>query len=115
MPELDAVFARLREMLQRHGEGLELARDEPGDFVLLVRDARDDGYRPWFGAVKTGKRYVSYHLMPVYAHPELLDSASDTLRRRMQGKSCFNFTAVDEGLLAELDDLTRRGRESFGG
>jgi hypothetical protein len=28
------------------------------------------------------------------------------LRRRMQGKSCFNFTAVDETLLAELAELT---------
>jgi hypothetical protein len=26
----------------------------------------------------------------------------------MQGKACFNFTRVDEGLFAELADLTQR-------
>ena len=28
------------------------------------------------------------------------------LRRRMQGKACFNFTRVDEALFAELATLT---------
>jgi hypothetical protein len=29
----------------------------------------------------------------------------------MQGKSCFNFTAIDEGLLSELAALTERSAE----
>jgi hypothetical protein len=36
-----------------------------------------------------------------------LEGISEELRRRMQGKSCFNFTAVDETLFEELADLTR--------
>jgi hypothetical protein len=36
----------------------------------------------WFGAVRLGKAYVSYHLMPVYALPELLDGISPELKRR---------------------------------
>jgi hypothetical protein len=31
----------------------------------------------------------------------------------MQGKSCFNFTKVDEGLVEELAELTRAGIERF--
>ena len=31
----------------------------------------------------------------------------------MQGKSCFNFKAVDEATLAELRQLTERGFEAF--
>jgi hypothetical protein len=31
----------------------------------------------------------------------------------MQGKSCFNFTTVDEGLFAELADLAARGIPGF--
>ena len=46
----------------------------------------------WFAGTRLGKRYVSYYLMPVYVEPSLLDGISPELRRRMQGKSCFNFT-----------------------
>jgi hypothetical protein len=31
----------------------------------------------------------------------------------MQGKSCFNFTTVDDETLAELAALTERGVERF--
>jgi hypothetical protein len=60
-----------------------------------------------------GKRYVSFYLMPVYSHAELLDGVSPALRKRMQGKSCFNFTTPDEAFLAELEALTARGYEHF--
>lgn len=33
----------------------------------------------------------------------------------MQGKSCFNFTSVDEPLLVELEELTRRGYDRTAG
>jgi len=56
--------------------------------------------------VRIGKAYVSYHLMGVYGNPELLGRCSDELRAHMQGKSCFNFKAMDDGLFAELDRLT---------
>jgi hypothetical protein len=62
----------------------------------------------FFGKVEIGKRYVGFHLMPVYMHPDLLDGVSPELRKRMQGKSCFNFTRTDPALLAELSDLTAR-------
>ena len=35
------------------------------------------------------------------------------LMKRMQGKSCFNFTSVDEAAFAELAQLTRRGFDRF--
>jgi hypothetical protein len=44
--------------------------------------------------------------MPVYMFPDLLDSVSPQLKKRMQGKSCFNFKGADETLLAELAELT---------
>jgi hypothetical protein len=67
----------------------------------------------FFGAVQTKKNYVSYHLMPVYVYPDLLDGISPELRRRMQGKSCFNFSRVDETLVAELARLTERGLQRY--
>jgi hypothetical protein len=51
--------------------------------------------------------------MPVYTEPGLAGAVSPDLRKRMQGKSCFNFTKVDEGLFDELMDLTDKGREAY--
>jgi hypothetical protein len=52
---------------------------------------------------------VSIYLMPVYVDPGLLDDVSPALRKRMQGKSCFNFNKVDEPLIGELEALVRTG------
>lgn len=62
---------------------------------------------------RVGKRYVSYYLMPVYGLPAPLDWISPELRRRMQGKACFNFTTVDEPLMLELERLTAAGVDRF--
>ena len=59
------------------------------------------------------KKYVSFYLMPVYMYPELLEGITPELRKRMQGKSCFNFKRVDESLFEELGALTSRGFEKF--
>jgi len=64
-------------------------------------------------AARDGKAYASFHLMPVYGFPDLLDAASLELRKRMQGKSCFNFNRIDEPLFTELEGLTARGIERF--
>jgi hypothetical protein len=101
------VFGRLRTIMAGHARDLVVVRDEPGDYYLNTRYARADGYVWAFGAVQTKARYVSYHLMLIGSAPDLL-GASDALRMRMQGKSCFNFTRVDEDLFAELNEVTAR-------
>ena len=71
--------------------------------------------KPWgyVAGTRVGKRYVSFYLMPVYASPQLNASVSPELRKRMQGKACFNFTKIDENLFAELEELTARGILGF--
>ena len=51
--------------------------------------------------------------MPVYVFPELLETISPELKKRMQGKSCFNFKVVDETLLSELRELTKAGYTQY--
>jgi len=46
-------------------------------------------------------------------YPELLQDISPELKKRMQGKSCFNFKKVEPNLFAELSTLTRKGAEKF--
>ena len=60
-----------------------------------------------------GKAYVSYHLMPVYGCPALLDGISANLRKPMLGKSCFNFKVADDALFEELGWLTEKGLAVF--
>ncbi len=93
-------------MLARHAPPLVVTADGPAGYSLDLPTDDLPPPRRFVGAVRMGRRYVSFHLMPVYAFPDLLDGISPELRRRMQGKSCFNFTAVDEVLLGELEGLT---------
>lgn len=47
--------------------------------------------------------------MPIYTNPDLLDDMSDLLKKRMQGKSCFNFrTNPSPELVDELRQIAQR-------
>jgi hypothetical protein len=111
----DGVFAELRDVLAAHAPAMVVTADEPGSFSLEAPRPFAGKQEPaFFGAVQRRKSYVSYHLMPVYADPSLLDGVSAGLMKRMQGKSCFNFTRpLDEATRAELAELTRRGMEKY--
>lgn len=47
--------------------------------------------------------------MPVYVNPKLLEGMSPALKKRMHGKSCFNFMTTDGPLHKELAELTESG------
>jgi hypothetical protein len=66
-----------------------------------------------FAAVRLGKGYVSYYLMCVYTDGKWLEEPSPALKKRMQGKACFNFTNIDEPLFEELKALTKAGAEFY--
>lgn len=107
---LEAVFDRIRPMLARHAKGAVERQDAPGAYHLNTHETREkDGYRTYFGGVEIKKNFVSTHLFPVYTDPSLLDAVSPELKKRIQGKSCFNFKTMDEPLLAELEQLIDRG------
>lgn len=108
-----AVFDRLAEIFAPYRTVLFATTDEPGHLYLETPPSNAYPSGLFFGAVKTNKRYVSVYLMPVYVHPQLLDGISPGLRKRMQGKSCFNFTRQDDLLLKELEALTAAGFARF--
>jgi hypothetical protein len=108
MTDFDSTFASLSKILRNHAAGMSIKTDEPGNFYIELPAATSKAKPKFFGAVQTKKSYVSYHLMPVYEDPALLGGISDALRKKMQGKSCFNFTGADILLFKELDALTRK-------
>jgi len=109
MMDLDTTFEELRQIMLPYAHQLACKEDKPGNLYVDTQHVMKNGKPLFFGAVQTKKNYVSYHLMPVYVNPELLQPMSDALRQRMQGKSCFNFKKVDQALFEELGQLTETG------
>lgn len=105
------VFALLRTSLAKFARRLAVKTDTPVEYTLVTKSASPfplhKGQPMWFGSVRLGKAYVSFHLMPLYMNRALTKSISPALNKQMQGKTCFNFK-TDPGpeLIAELERLT---------
>jgi hypothetical protein len=110
--DFPAVAARLRTIIEANADGLLFSGSSPNGDVKLEKPP---GGHPWdyVAGIRVGKSYVSFYLMPVYGLPELVDGISPELKRRMQGKACFNFTRIDEALFSELASLTATGIERY--
>jgi hypothetical protein len=113
MPSLDAVFTELRSIMAPYAAQMDAKKDDASELYVDTRFVQKNKKPLFFGAVQMKKAYVSYHLMPVYAKPELLEGLSPALKQRMQGKSCFNFAEVDKPLFKELAALTKAGFASY--
>ena len=109
MQDFTAVFAELRKILAPYALKLDAKKDDQTELYVDTLHIQKNKKPLFFGAVQVKKSYVSFHLMPVYVKPELLASASPDLKSRMQGKSCFNFAAVEPVLIKELAGLTNAG------
>jgi hypothetical protein len=110
--DFEAVHARLRDIVLKHRGDLAVTKDGPAGMALEIPGLEG---KPWgyVAGTRVGKTYVSFYLMPVYATPGLVESLSPELRKRMQGKACFNFRTVDEGMLAELEALAATSIPGF--
>ena len=107
------VFVQLKSILNPYAESLDCKIDQSDNFYLDTKHIMKNGKPLFFGAVQIKKNYVSYHLMPVYVFRELLENISPQLKRRMQGKSCFNFTKVDTALFEELAELSEQAYQRY--
>jgi hypothetical protein len=111
--DLPAVFQRLKKIFTPYEKKMLVAQDTDKMYVLNTRHILKKNYPLMFGGVRLGKNYVSYYLMSVYALPDQAKTMSPELKKRMQGKSCFNFKTVDENLFQELAKLTKAGAKTF--
>jgi hypothetical protein len=109
--DFDGAFASLKSVFAKHRRKLAVKADTAKELTVVSKTPspfpQHKGQPLAFGAVLVGKAYVSFHLPPLYWHPVLTKGLSPELKKRMQGKACFNFKAPpDRGLLAELKRLT---------
>lgn len=110
---MNDVFEDLKAIMLPITESLDPTHDELGHYSVDTFHAIENGKRLWFGGLHPKKNYVSYHLMPVYVNPELLTEMSAALKKRMQGKSCLNFKAIDQALFEELATLTKSSLQEY--
>lgn len=113
MSDLNNVFSELKSVMAPFAAKLDTKQDDDSVLYVDTLHIQKNKKPMYFGAVMLKKSYVSYHLMPVYVKPELLQGLSEGLKRRMQGKSCFNFSEVDKPLFKELAALTKAGFQSY--
>ncbi len=105
----ETIYLRLREIMLAAAATMVVNKDNPGSLELRTPDIDPKTKQPgWFGTVTVKKSYVAFHLMPLYIQPELVADISPALAKRKQGKTCFNFSKIDENLFDELSALARR-------
>jgi len=109
----DEVFSELKSIFKPYTKKMDVLHDTDDHYMLNTPFIMRNKQPLCFGGVRKGKNYVSFYLMSVYAVPELLKGMSPELAKRMQGKSCFNFKAVDKKLFTELKVLTKAGAAKF--
>src|SRR6266566_9996911 len=107
------VFARLKSIIQPYANKMDAAYDTETYYLLNTHYIMKNKQPLCFGGVRRGRNYVSFYLMSVYASPDLLKGMSPELKKRMQGKSCFNFKEIDKKLFGELAKLTKAGAAKF--
>jgi len=115
------VFQSLRSVLLKHAATLVVSEDTSTKYCLEA-PIGPATLQAWGGKarraripvawVEVGRSYVSYHLMGI-AVPSVQAGMTKALKARMQGKTCFNFTAAGPTLVTELDSLTAASITAF--
>jgi hypothetical protein len=113
-PAFAPVFAALKPVLAGAARCLTVKTDTNSEYALASRTPspfpQHKGKPLEFAMIRIGKAYVSFHLMPLYMSPKLTGLISADLKKRMQGKTCFNFKNLPEPeIVAELGALTEAG------
>jgi hypothetical protein len=107
--DFPGTFRVLKGLFVPYASRLHATQDSDTFYMLDGEYATEFKRTMFFGGVQIRRAYVSFHLMPIYTNPELLGSVSDALKKRIHGRSCFNFTRPERELLVELSALVDRG------
>ena len=110
--EFKQAFEGLRKILKPYDEKLRVIKDGPGGYMSESKSIRYRGKPVMFASI-TSKSYVAFHLFPVYMFPDLLKGISPELKKRMQGKTCWNFKKAEEPLFAELGGIVEASFRRF--
>ena len=108
----ELAFEGLRKILKPYDKKLRVLKDGPGGYMSESKSIRYRGKPVMFASIMS-KSYVAFHLFPVYMFPDLLKGISPELKKRMQGKTCWNFKKAEEALFAELEGIVKASFQRF--
>jgi hypothetical protein len=116
--DFESAFLALKAIYTPYADRLLVKADTPTNYALYSRIPspfpQHKGHGMYFGSVQIGKAYVSFHLMPLYMNERLTATISPALKKRMQGKTCFNFKVAPEAeIVTELEKLAGVGFKNF--
>jgi len=102
----------LRKILKPYDKKLRITNDTASAYMSESKSVTYLGKPVMFAAIKS-KSYVSFHLFPVYMFPALVEGISPELKKRMQGKTCWNFKKAEESLFTELGKVVDASLRRF--
>ena len=88
--DADELQAALRALLVPYEGRLEAGHIYGIDVLHRPGSRAHD----WFAGVRPGKGTAKLMLLPIKAHPELIDDISPALRKRLSGDALFTFTGI---------------------
>jgi hypothetical protein len=106
--DLPGVYNRLRPILDPYVPRMAVVQDNERGVYLNTHAVMKNGQPLFFASIAINKNYVSFYVFPVYMYPDLLDDIG-LLKKRMQGKSCFNFRKIDDDQVEGMRRLVERG------
>jgi hypothetical protein len=111
--DFEKTFDALKKMLKPYENRCVVQQNGPMGYCLYTKKAIYQGKPLYFAGANIKKAYVSFYLMTVYGSPEERAKISPALKKRMQGKACFNFTSAEPELMKELAALVKSGSKRF--
>lgn len=111
--DFNSVFDELKKVMSPFTKRLKVTKDRKSCYTVNADYSEKFKREIFFGGIEIKKNYVSYYLFPVYMFPDLLKEITPELKKRMQGKSCFNFSKQDKALFIELKKLTKQGYDKM--
>ena len=105
------LLAELRAILVPYEDVLEAAEI----YGIEVLKRPGPKAHDWFAGVRPGKGTAKLMLLPIKAHPELLESASPALLKRRSGDALFTLRPGDEALLPELAHVVAAAFDAYVG
>ena len=109
--ELTSLEARLAALLDPYRDRLEPVEVYGKPFLRRPGATKHD----WFAGVDRRGGAVTFSLLPMVRHPEVLEGLSPGLLKRRTGASLFTFMSIDDGQVAELAELLRRAADVYWG
>ena len=102
MENLNEIFAEIKKILENQSEGFSAREEAIGSKSKIkktsyhlygTKEVSLFGKKPqqtYIAGVIQQKNYVSFYLMPIYSHPELIEDVIPELKKYLKGKSWFN-------------------------